>query len=56
MGNQLWFIAAVLIIAWGVGFYGFGISGYIYILLGLASVAIILRLENPIFKSNHPKI
>lgn len=51
MGNQLWFIAAILIIAWGIGLYGYGLSGYIHILLGLASVAIILRLEAPIFKS-----
>ncbi|WP_138431898.1 lmo0937 family membrane protein [Fodinibius saliphilus] len=52
MGNQLWFIAAILIIAWGIGIYGFGLSGYIHILLGLATLAIILRLETPIFRSN----
>lgn len=51
MGNQLWFIAAILIIAWGVGTIGFGMSGFVYILLGLASVAIILRLEDPIFRT-----
>lgn len=50
MGNQLWFIAAISIIVWRIGLYGFGMSGFVNILLGLASVAIILRLETPIFK------
>ena len=52
MGNQLWFIAAICIIAWGIGLIGFGMGGYVHILLGLASVAIILRLEDPIFRSS----
>jgi asparagine N-glycosylation enzyme membrane subunit Stt3 len=51
MGNRLWIIAAILIIAWGIGLIGFGMSGFVHILLGLACVAIILRLEEPIFRS-----
>lgn len=52
MRNLLWFIAAILLIAWGIGLIGYGMGGYIHILLGLASVAIILRLEDPIFRSS----
>lgn len=52
MGNQLFIVAALLIIVWLIGLVGFGMSGYIHIPLVLACVAIILRLEEPIFKSN----
>ncbi len=51
MGNQLWFIAAILIVIWWIGLIGFGMGGFVHILLGLACVAIILRLEEPIFRS-----
>lgn len=52
MGNKLWFIASFFLAVWGICIIEFGISGFIHILLGLASVAIILRLEDPIFRSN----
>lgn len=51
MENNLWFLAALLIIVWGIGLIGFGMSSYIHILLVLAFVAIILRLEDPIFRT-----
>lgn len=51
MGNQLWIIAVTLLIVWVIGSIGFGMSGFVHMLLGLACVAIILRLEEPLFKS-----
>lgn len=51
MENHLFVIAAILIVAWSIGFIGFELGGYMHILLAFASVAIILRLEEPIFKA-----
>jgi tryptophan-rich sensory protein len=46
MGNLLYIIAVVLIIAWLIGFLGFGdtVGGVIHILLVLAVVAVLLRV------------
>jgi hypothetical protein len=44
MGNLLYIIAVVLIIAWLVGFLGFHAGGIIHILLVIAVVAILLRI------------
>lgn len=44
MGNLLYIIAVVLIIAWLIGFVGYSAGGLIHILLVLAVIAIILRL------------
>jgi hypothetical protein len=44
MGNLLYIIAVILIIAWAVGFIGYSAGGIIHILLVIAVVAIILKL------------
>lgn len=44
MGNLLYVIAAILIIAWAIGFIGYSIGGIIHILLVIALIAIILRV------------
>jgi len=44
MGNLLYVIAVILIIAWAIGFIGYGTGGIIHILLVIALVAIILRV------------
>jgi hypothetical protein len=46
MGNLLYIIALVLVIAWLVGFLGFGdsVGGVIHILLVLAIIAFLLRV------------
>jgi hypothetical protein len=44
MGNLLYFIAVILIIAWAIGFIGYSAGGIIHILLVIAIIAIILRL------------
>lgn len=49
MKNQLNIITVVLLIAWVIGFIGYGIGGLMHILIVLAFVALILRLEDPIF-------
>lgn len=45
MGNILYLIAVVLVIAWAIGYLGgFTTSGLIHILLVIALIAVILRL------------
>ena len=44
MGNLLYVIAVILIIAWAIGFIGYSVGGIIHILLVIAVIAIILRL------------
>lgn len=44
MGNLLYIIAVILIIAWLIGWAGFHTGGLIHILLVIAIVAVILRL------------
>lgn len=44
MGNLLYVIAVILIIAWLVGFFAFSVGGIIHILLIIALIAVILRL------------
>jgi hypothetical protein len=44
MGNLLYTLAIILVIAWAVGFVGFNIGGLIHVLLVIAVVAILLRL------------
>jgi len=44
MGNLLYIVAVVLIIAWAVGFFAYSTGGIIHILLVIAVIAIILRL------------
>ena len=44
MGNILYVIAVILIIAWAIGFSGYNAGGLIHILLVIAVIAIVLRL------------
>ncbi len=44
MGNLLYLIAVVLIIAWAIGFLGYHAGGLIHILLVIAIVAILLKV------------
>jgi hypothetical protein len=44
MGNLLYIIAVVLIIAWLIGFVGYSAGGLIHILLVIAVIAILLRI------------
>jgi len=44
MGNLLYFIAVILIIAWAIGFFAYSAGGIIHILLVIAIIAIIFRL------------
>lgn len=44
MGNLLYIIAIILIIAWAIGFWGLNLGSLIHVLLVIAVIAIILRL------------
>jgi hypothetical protein len=44
MGNLLYVIAVILIIAWAIGFVGYHASGLIHILLVIALISVILRV------------
>ncbi len=44
MGNLLYIIAVILIIAWAIGFIGYSLGGVIHVLLVIAVIAIILRV------------
>jgi hypothetical protein len=44
MGNLLYIIAVILIIAWAIGFIGYSVGGVIHILLVIALIAVILRV------------
>jgi hypothetical protein len=44
MGNLLYVIAVILLIAWAIGFVGFNAGGIIHILLVIAIIAVILRI------------
>lgn len=44
MGNLLYLIAVILVIAWAIGFIGYSAGGLIHILLVIAVIAVILRL------------
>jgi len=44
MGNLLYFIAVILVIAWAIGFFAYSMGSVIHILLVIAIIAVILRL------------
>ncbi|MFA5849183.1 MAG: lmo0937 family membrane protein [Bacteroidales bacterium] len=44
MGNLLYIVAVILVIAWLIGLVGFHAGGIIHILLVIALIAIILRV------------
>ena len=44
MGNLLYAIVVILIIAWLVGFFGYHAGGLIHILLVIAIIVVLLRV------------
>jgi hypothetical protein len=44
MGNLLYIVAVILIIAWAIGFIGYSLGGVIHILLVIAVIAVIFRI------------
>jgi hypothetical protein len=44
MGNLLYVIAVILVIAWAIGFLGYHAGGIIHILLVIAIVCILLKV------------
>ncbi|HTI12561.1 MAG TPA: lmo0937 family membrane protein [Puia sp.] len=44
MGNLLYVIAVILVIAWAIGFLGYHAGGIIHILLVIALIAILLKV------------
>ncbi len=44
MGNILYLVAVILIIAWAVGYLGYNAGGLIHVLLVIALIAVILRV------------
>lgn len=44
MGNLLYTIAVILVIAWAIGFLGFQAGGIIHLLLVIAVIAFVIKL------------
>ena len=44
MGNLLYVIAVILVIAWAIGFLGYHAGGLIHILLVVAIIAVLLKV------------
>ena len=44
MGNLLYVVAVILLIAWAIGFVGYNAGGIIHILLVIAIIAILIRV------------
>jgi uncharacterized membrane protein YtjA (UPF0391 family) len=44
MGNLLYVVAVILIIAWAIGFVGYSAGGIIHVLLVIAVIAILIRV------------
>ena len=44
MGNLLYFVAVVLVVAWAIGFLGFHAGGIIHALLVIAVIVIIVKV------------
>jgi len=44
MGNLLYIIAVVLVIAWAIGFFAYSAGSIIHILLIIALIAILLKI------------
>jgi hypothetical protein len=44
MGNLLYIIAIILVIAWAIGFLGYHAGGIIHILLVIALISVLLRV------------
>ena len=44
MGNLLYIVAVVLVIAWLIGYFGYQAGGIIHVLLVIAIVAVLLQV------------
>lgn len=44
MGNLLYVIAVILVIAWAIGFLGYHAGGLVHLLLVIAIIAVLLRV------------
>jgi hypothetical protein len=44
MGNLLYVLAVILLIAWAIGFFAYSAGSIIHILLVIAIIAVILRV------------
>ena len=44
MNNLLYIIAVILIIAWAIGYFAYGVGSLVHILLVVAIIAVLLRL------------
>lgn len=44
MGNILYLIAVILVIAWLIGFFGYAAGGLIHLLLVIAVISILLNV------------
>ena len=44
MGNLLYIIAVILLVAWAIGFFAFGAGYVIHILLVIAVIAVLIRI------------
>ena len=44
MGNLLYIIAVILVIAWAIGYLGYHATGLIHILLVIAIIAVLLKV------------
>lgn len=44
MGNLLYIVAVILVIAWLIGFVGYSAGGLIHVLLVIAIVVVLLRV------------
>ncbi|HXC06148.1 MAG TPA: lmo0937 family membrane protein [Bacteroidia bacterium] len=44
MGNLLYILAVIIIIAWAIGFIGYSVGGLIHILLVIALISVLLGI------------
>jgi len=44
MGNLLYIVAVILIIAWAIGFFAYNVGSIIHVLLVIAIIAIVVKL------------
>jgi hypothetical protein len=44
MGNLLYFIAVILLIAWAIGFFAFSVGSIIHVLLVIAIIVVLIRV------------
>jgi hypothetical protein len=44
MGNLLYVIAVIFVIAWAIGYFAFSVGGIIHVLLVIAVIAVLFRI------------